>query len=1161
MDTVSNAKKIFNQSEESMDRSAFAEFETIDVYSVDDAIADGVVVAVDEPEPETVVRPLSSIHSMDQYLQSYGKILGKKAVTSLKPLHVPSRDELPDMEDLLREPFPCQQHVIAAGVELLNTNGSGFIVGEMGTGKTLLAMTAVCKHAQQPRSKGGTGGKFRCLVLCPDHLIAKWKREIEETIPGAKVYYFGTLSKEEAKERKKDDGKSGQRPAINDLLNLLDKGEDSLQEGTPYNPGDKTRRRWSKPEGPEYYVIGRNQVKWYPEWAGISDPYKGFNCVGGALMDRVEVQQIGTDGDGQPITKRVVIKGDLPEAKTTKPTTAKSIVVDQVKDVDANGQAIPDGKGGCKMKYVTAPVFTCPKCGNVLRDKKGVPIPANAISKNKMCCDGRYLREIPREHGDKENGLDTISPLPEKFKDRTTGVVTIEKKKYRIVTCDEPLWWFTSKPYRYSLARIIQRKFRRFFKYLVIDEAHEQQSDEAAQSMAAGKLIGSTDHVLALTGTIIGGYAKNLYALLLRICPQTLRAEHFEWGKDLEFSKVYGRIDRIVTTKEEAGPATGVGKGCASMRRAKTGNAKERVAVRPGIMPTLFGKHMIGNTIFITLDEMAEGLPDMFEYIGGECPEAPDPTGDAEFDEANLDRYERMKAFWVDTACSMEPAQEAEYNRIEATLDFASKELLKRGSMKLLGTMLATTLGWPDFVHGDWAMDDDVLKGLKRYTEDQEGLDEKIAKLHTVGYWDKPDNKDIKNWCGVVTPREQDATVVYPKEQALVDICKLQKSAGHQVWVYCQMTGKRNVMPRLKSILTQAGLKVGIMRADDVEPKEREEWIARHGREFDVMICFPKLVSTGLDLFSKVQGGHNYNCIVFYETGYKLNEMRQAARRAWRIGQPRDCYIYYLYYSGTMQHRAMSLMSKKMAAALALEGEFSEEGLAAMAGEGDEQMALAKSMSEKIDDADMQRSWSKVKSVTEKKRPIKKKVTPMLADLAADAKPDALDTLEAEAQLLARTILERRGKPVPESAESDIEDLAGRFAKADESLWTTARAMAERTERYRPDIIKRFEERFDALVADAEEMLKVDDVEIEEDVVINGTFTVTDSDGKVVAEAEARVKTKPQFQDAVTLKVHQPDPEQDADSVVDNIEFDETLLAKMFANLAAHGMTLKDLAG
>ena len=175
---------------------------------------------------------------------------------------------------------------------------------------------------------------------------------------------------------------------------------------------------------------------------------------------------------------------------------------------------------------------------------------------------------------------------------------------------------------------------------------------------------------------------------------------------------------------------------------------------------------------------------------------------------------------------------------------------------------------------------------------------------------------------------------------------------------------------------------------------------------------------TGLDLFSKVQGGHNYNCIVFYETGYKLNDMRQAARRAWRIGQPRDCYIYYLYYKGTMQHRAMSLMSKKMAAALALEGEFSEDGLAAMAGEDNMQMAMAKSMSEAIDDADMQRSWSKVKSRGREEEADQEEVIPTLADLAADAKPDALDTLEAEAQLLARTILERQKKEVPAACDA-----------------------------------------------------------------------------------------------------------------------------------------------
>ena len=577
-----------------MDNQAFEEMELISSYSVDQAVEDGALIAVDGDdgeymhvgdmfaieramnlpdgdEPEPAVRPLSS--RSDRWTSIYralASILGKKAVTSLRPLHVPNRDPLPDMEDLCREPFAVPT-ARDRGWRTASQRRTvlGLCAARWERARRLLAMTAVYKHAQQARSKGGSNGNFRCLILCPDHLIAKWKREIEETIPDAKVYYFGTLSRDEAKARKKDDGKSGQVPAINDLINLLDKRDGN---------------RWSKPDGAEYYVIGRNQVKWYPEWAGISDPYKGLNTVGGNLAGVSEVIQIGTDGDGQPVTKRVFTPGGVGEAMTVKPTTVKSIVVDRVKAVGPDGQEIKDADGRVKMKSVTAQVFTCPKCGNVIRDRKGIAVSGNALSKNKMTCEGKYLQQIPTIDRHKtEHGLDVISPLPEKFKDRTTGVVSIGTNKYKVMTCGEPLWWFTSKPYRYSLARIIQRKFRRFFKYLIIDEAHEQQSDEAAQSMAAGKLIGSTDHVLALTGTLIGGYAKNLYALLLRVCPQTLRAEHFEWGKDMEFSKVYGRIDRIVTTKEEAGAAKpGVGKNCASMRRAKTGNSTERPGRQAG---------------------------------------------------------------------------------------------------------------------------------------------------------------------------------------------------------------------------------------------------------------------------------------------------------------------------------------------------------------------------------------------------------------------------------------------------------------------------------------------------------------------------------------------------------------------------------------------------
>ena len=55
------------------------------------------------------------------------------------------------------------------------------LVGEMGTGKTIMAMAAVHAHA---------GGRpYRALVFCPGQLVNKWEREIRETVPGAEVIH------------------------------------------------------------------------------------------------------------------------------------------------------------------------------------------------------------------------------------------------------------------------------------------------------------------------------------------------------------------------------------------------------------------------------------------------------------------------------------------------------------------------------------------------------------------------------------------------------------------------------------------------------------------------------------------------------------------------------------------------------------------------------------------------------------------------------------------------------------------------------------------------------------------------------------------------------------------------------------------------------------
>jgi hypothetical protein len=119
--------------------------------------------------------------------------------------------------------------------------------------------------------------------------------------------------------------------------------------------------------------------------------------------------------------------------------------------------------------------------------------------------------------------------------------------------------------------------------------------------------------------------------------------------------------------------------------------------------------------------------------------------------------------------------------------------------------------------------------------------------------------------------------------------------------------------------------------------------------------CNLRRITVGLDLFDK-GGFYNFPTLIFYQTGYNLFTMRQASRRAWRIGQRKDCKVIYLYYGGTLQARAMTLMGKKIEAAQALEGRFSAEGLAGMAGEeGSAEMALAKSLADRIDEGEAAR--------------------------------------------------------------------------------------------------------------------------------------------------------------------------------------------------------------
>ena len=145
-------------------------------------------------------------------------------------------------------------------------------------------------------------------------------------------------------------------------------------------------------------------------------------------------------------------------------------------------------------------------------------------------------------------------------------------------------------------------------------------------------------------------------------------------------------------------------------------------------------------------------------------------------------------------------------------------------------------------------------------------------------------------------------------------------------------------------LLREEGYRADIL-TPNVATEKREEWVEKRVKSgLQVLITNPRCVETGLDL-------NAFTTLIFYSMGYNLFTLRQASRRSWRINQtaPR-VEVYMLYYTDTMQAKAMKLMASKLAVAGIIEGTFSEEGLAAMSDVKDLTSQMAKELAQGIRD-------------------------------------------------------------------------------------------------------------------------------------------------------------------------------------------------------------------
>jgi len=172
-------------------------------------------------------------------------------------------------------------------------------------------------------------------------------------------------------------------------------------------------------------------------------------------------------------------------------------------------------------------------------------------------------------------------------------------------------------------------------------------------------LAGCVKQCLLLTGTLMGGYAEDLFYLLWRTMPSVMMADGYRYHRGklgsaaLAFSQEHGIIKEIMKVSDDANHKTAKGK-----------NVRVSQTRAPGFGPLGVAKYVLPYTVFVKLKEMGEGiLPDYQEY----------------FEEVSMDSEMQMH-----------------YDAMEQDLMERLRKALVVGDQTLLGVVMNALLAWPD---------------------------------------------------------------------------------------------------------------------------------------------------------------------------------------------------------------------------------------------------------------------------------------------------------------------------------------------------------------------------------------------------------------------------------------------------------------------------------
>ncbi len=173
----------------------------------------------------------------------------------------------------------------------------------------------------------------------------------------------------------------------------------------------------------------------------------------------------------------------------------------------------------------------------------------------------------------------------------------------RAAVCGEPLFQAIPEPARYPLSTYIARRHPEMFDFMVLDEGHEFQNGDTAQSHAAHRLTSLGIPTILQTGSIMNGYASSLFINMWHLSAD-FRAE---FGRDelQRFVDRYGYRKQIVTDRDaQTGEIVEFGSVTDRVERS-TRNAGEA----EGILPLFLFRHLLKFSVTLQKSDLALDLP------------------------------------------------------------------------------------------------------------------------------------------------------------------------------------------------------------------------------------------------------------------------------------------------------------------------------------------------------------------------------------------------------------------------------------------------------------------------------------------------------------------------------------------------------------------------